>query len=70
MSTIGKLERATHYRIIDLFCEHLSYIHVGNWSGLMTRFADVRLLTANLAEARQVKQGMMQGLLTGRTRLV
>lgn len=32
--------------------------------------AEITTLEANLAKARQVKQGMMQELLTGRIRLV
>jgi type I restriction enzyme S subunit len=32
--------------------------------------AEIGALEANLAKARQVKQGMMQELLTGRIRLV
>jgi type I restriction enzyme R subunit len=32
MTTIGKPERATQDRVLDLFCGELGYAALGNWS--------------------------------------
>jgi hypothetical protein len=77
MNNIGKPERATQDRVVALFHEELGYRRLGNWadrdaianvlSDLNTEVID---LVTKLAKARQLQQGMMQELLTGRIRLV
>ena len=56
MSDIGKLERETQNRVI---AETLSDMD-----------AEIAALEGKLVKARQVKQGMMSVLLTGKVRLV
>jgi hypothetical protein len=79
MSNIGKPERATQNRVIALFREELGYRYLGDWlnkNGYSTPQinrvldAEIAVLEGKLSKARQVKQGMMSVLLTGRVRLV
>jgi hypothetical protein len=64
MNPIGKSERATQDRVIALFRDQLGYVF------LDVIVNEIAALEAKLAKVRQVKQGMMQELLTGKTRLV
>ena len=64
MNPIGKCERATQDRGIALFRDQLGYVF------LDIIVNEIAAHEAKLAKTRQVKQGMMQKLLTGKTRLV
>ncbi len=63
MNGVGQPERATQNRVI-LFRDELGYRYSSDMD------AEIVALEAKLAKARQLKQGMMQELLTGRIRLV
>jgi len=56
MSTIGQPEHATQNRVISTLLSDMD--------------AELAALEAKLAKARQIKQGMIQELLTGRIRLI
>ena len=56
MTTIGQAERATQNRVIALFREELGYRYIGDWT--------------DRPDNSNIEEGMMQELLTGRTRLV
>jgi len=64
MSDIGKPERETQNRVIALFHDELGCRYLGDMDG------ELGALEAKLAKARHLKQGLMQELLTGRTRLI
>jgi hypothetical protein len=77
MSDIGKPERATQDRVVALFHEELGYRCLGDWTDwvaianvLSDMNTEVIGLVTKVAKARQLEQGMMQELLTGRIRLV
>ncbi|MCC9077241.1 hypothetical protein FKZ61_014140, partial [Litorilinea aerophila] len=65
----------TQRRVIDFFHDALGYEYLGNWkdragnANVETQHA-ASLREARREKVRQVKQGMMQALLTGRVRLV
>ena len=51
MNDIGKPERATQNRVIELFKRHLGYAYLGNWSDRSNGNIEEGLLTAYLTEA-------------------
>lgn len=77
MSDIGKPERATQDCVVALFYEELGYRCLGDWTDrdaianvLSDMNTEVIGLVTKLAKCRQLEQGIMQALLTGRIRLV
>jgi len=54
MSNIEQSEFTTQKRVIELFEQQLGYSDLGSWR----------------AKTKAMKQGMMQELLTGKTRLI
>ena len=74
MSTTGQPERATQNRVTTLFHDELGYRRFPNTlpSPWCDRKMDAKLtaLEQRRDKTRALKQGMMQELLTGRTRLV
>jgi hypothetical protein len=77
MNEIGKPERATQDRMVALFHQELGYRYLGDWTDrdaianvLSDMNTEVIGLVTKLAQGRQIKQGMMQELLTERIRLV
>jgi type I restriction enzyme R subunit len=79
MTGIGKPERVTQNRVIALFRDELKYRYLGDWtdrpdnSNIEEKLL-INYLTAAGSSPEQIspalKQGMMQELLIGRTRLV
>lgn len=64
MNAVGRPEGVTQSRVIALFRDEPRYRYFSSPE------AEIAALEAKLAEARLLKQGMMQELLTGRIRLV
>jgi len=64
MGAIGQRELNMQNRIIGLYSDELGYRYFSDMD------AEIAALEAKLTKARQIKQGMMQELLTGRIRLV
>ena len=60
MNGVGQPERATQNRVIALFRDELGYRYSSDMD------TEIIALEAKLAKARQLKQGMMQKLLTGK----
>jgi len=66
MSGVGKPERETQNRVVARFRDEQTAI-----AGVLTDLdAELAVLEQRQAKTRALKQGMMQELLTGRTRLV
>ena len=75
MDNIGKPEYVTQNRVIHLFQNELNYDYLGNWQDRENNSnIETDLLSDFLSQsgynAQQIKQGMMQELLTGRIRLI
>ncbi|GIV82839.1 MAG: hypothetical protein KatS3mg051_2193 [Anaerolineae bacterium] len=75
MTTVGQREIRVQARVIDFFHDVLGYEYLGNWKDRADNAPVETQHAASLREARcekvrQVKQGMMQVLLTGKVRLV
>ena len=76
---VGKPERATQDRVIALFQNELGYRYLGNREyrdgnsnieeGLLIE-TEITTLETKLTKLRQLKQGMMHELLTGRIGLI
>ena len=84
VSTVSQIEKKTQARAVKLFREQLGYDYLGDWTECREELAhhtaiaavlsdidaELAALEQRLAKTRTLQQGMMQELLTGRTRLI